>query len=189
MCVLLPRIIIMNSQCFFLLQWYSSLVLVFYFWHVMSLGSCSYQVLISCGQVDQQGDLLCLAVVMQELEVKVTLLALTPKMQAREHFVKFLVGKEVHLLYHQSTVHLLVEMPQMQSTLSPHLGLLTACILIMIRGYIIFSSTHSHCLANRRIQMREREQSHTTICNILPTVVVFFYNGLPLCLCFCFIWL
>lgn len=118
-------------------------------------------------------------------------------MQAQELFVRFQVGKEVHLLYHQTTVHLLVEMPHMQSTLTPLLGLLRACTLIMIRGYSIISTPIF--IALNDLEGRGGYNPHTTPPlpspnPILPLkhnkrnciVVVFFYNGFPLCLCFSF---
>ena len=64
------------------------------------------------GQVDHQGEVQFLAVVMQLLlEVNLTRLDLV-LMQAQEHSAKFLVDKEVHLFIHQSTnVYLLAETP------------------------------------------------------------------------------
>ena len=64
---------------------------------------CSYPAHIFCGLVDQPGDLLYLAAVMQHLlEVILIHLALTFQKPALHYSTKFLVGKEVPQLYLQS---------------------------------------------------------------------------------------
>lgn len=97
-----------------------------------------YPVLILCGQVDHQGDLLSLAVVNLGLLVLI-LIPHEPAqlMQAPEQLARFLTRhNEIHLFYHQTRSTVLPVGTPTWRTLNPHSKVSRDCILKM-RGCTI----------------------------------------------------